>query len=62
MISGCSTSRPRASAYAEDAYPTIELKAAPLLPFLARNDPLVDGNKRLSWLAIVVFLDLAAAS
>ena len=51
--------RPRASAFAEDAYPTIELKAAALLHSLARNHPLVDGNKRLSWLAVVVFLDLS---
>ena len=50
--------RPRASAFAEDAYPTIELKAAALLHSLARNHPLMDGNKRLSWLAVVVFLDL----
>ncbi len=50
--------RPRASAFSEDAYPTIELKAAALLHSLARNHPLVDGNKRLSWLAVVVFLDL----
>jgi len=50
--------RPRASAFAEDAYPTIELKAAALLHSLARNHPLVDGNKRLSWLAVVVFRDL----
>ena len=50
--------RPRASAFGEDAYPTIELKAAALLHSLARNHPLVDGNKRLSWLAVVVLLDL----
>ncbi|MFZ2058303.1 MAG: type II toxin-antitoxin system death-on-curing family toxin [Acidimicrobiales bacterium] len=50
--------RPRASAFAEDAYPTLELKAAALLHSLTRNHPLVDGNKRLSWLAVVVFLDL----
>jgi death-on-curing protein len=53
-----SAARPRASAFGEDAYPTIELKAAALLHSLARNHPLVDGNKRLSWLAVVVFLDL----
>ena len=34
------------------------LKAAALLHSLARNHPLVDGNKRLAWLATVVFLDL----
>lgn len=50
--------RPRASAFGEDAYATIELKAAALLHSLARNHPLLDGNKRLSWLATAVFLDL----
>src|SRR5258708_7124591 len=50
--------RPRASAFGEDAYETIDLKAAALLQSLARNHALVDGNKRLAWLAVVVFLDL----
>ncbi|WP_368861441.1 type II toxin-antitoxin system death-on-curing family toxin [Frankia tisae] len=34
------------------------LKAAALLHSLVRNHPLVDGNKRLAWLAAVVFLDI----
>ena len=42
----------------EDVYATVELKAAALLHSLARNHALVDGNKRLSSLAVVVFLDL----
>ncbi len=50
--------RPRAQAFGEDAYPTLRLKAAALLHSLARNHALVDGNKRLAWLATVVFLDL----
>lgn len=50
--------RPRASAFGEDAYETIDLQAAALLHSLARNHALVDGNKRLAWLAVVVFLDL----
>lgn len=50
--------RPRSSAFGEEAYPTVELKAAALLHSLVRNHPLVDGNKRLAWLATVVFLDL----
>ena len=50
--------RPRASAFGEDAYETIDLKAAALLHSLARNHALVDGNKRLAWLGVVVFLDL----
>lgn len=50
--------RPRSSAFGEDAYPSLDLKAAALLHSLARNHPLLDGNKRLAWLATVVFLDL----
>jgi death on curing protein len=53
--------RPRSSAFGADAYPTIALKAAALLHSIARNHALVDGNKRLAWLAAVVFLDLDAA-
>lgn len=50
--------RPRSSAFGEEAYPTLALKAAALLHSIARNHALVDGNKRLAWLAAVVFLDL----
>ena len=50
--------RPRSSAFGEDAYPNLRLKAAALLHSVARNHALVDGNKRLAWLAAVVFLDL----
>jgi len=50
--------RPRSSAFGVDAYPTIEIKAAALLHSLAGNHPLVDGSKRLAWLATVVFLEL----
>jgi death-on-curing protein len=50
--------RPRSSAFGSDAYPTRELKAAALLHSIARNHSLVDGNKRLAWLATVVFLDI----
>jgi death on curing protein len=50
--------RPQSSAFGEAAYPTLALKAAALLHSLARNHALVDGNKRLAWLATVVFLDL----
>ena len=44
--------------FGADAYPSLELKAAALLHSIARNHALVDGNKRLAWLAAVVFLDL----
>jgi death on curing protein len=50
--------RPRSSAFGDDAYLTLPLKAAALLHSTARNHALVDGNKRLAWLAVVVFLDL----
>ncbi|MGA8014825.1 MAG: Fic family protein [Candidatus Dormiibacterota bacterium] len=50
--------RPRSSAFGADAYQSLELKAAALLHSVARNHALVDGNKRLAWLATVVFLDL----
>jgi death on curing protein len=41
-----------------DAYPTLALKGAALLHSIAGNHALVDGNKRLAWLATAVFLDL----
>jgi death on curing protein len=47
--------RPRASVLGRDAYPDLISKAAALLHSLARNHPLVDGNKRLAWLATYVF-------
>jgi death on curing protein len=53
--------RPRTSVLGRDAYPDLHTKAAALLHSLAGNHPLVDGNKRLAWLATYVFLDLNGA-
>lgn len=50
--------RPRATAFGEPAYPTLTEKAAALLESLVGNHGLVDGNKRLGWLAVAVFLEL----
>jgi len=50
--------RPQASAFGEDAYPSIHEKAASLLHSLARNHALVDGNKRLALAATVAFLGI----
>ena len=50
--------RPQASAFGADAYPDLHVKAAALLESLARNHPLVDGNKRLAWVAMRLFLAL----
>ncbi|WP_346619225.1 type II toxin-antitoxin system death-on-curing family toxin [Blastococcus montanus] len=47
--------RPRATAFGEDAYPSFHDKAAALLHSLARNHPLVDGNKRLALAATLAF-------
>ncbi|MHB1516994.1 MAG: type II toxin-antitoxin system death-on-curing family toxin [Acidimicrobiales bacterium] len=55
---GSAAVRPAASAFGADAYPDIWLKAAALLQSLVKNHPLVDGNKRLGWLATAVFLQL----
>lgn len=50
--------RPQQSAFGEDAYPTVYLKAAALLQSLAQNQPFEDGNKRVALLASFVFLGL----
>jgi death-on-curing protein len=50
--------RLRSSAFGEDAYITLNLKAAALLHSMTKNHALVDGNKRLAWLSTVVFCDL----
>jgi death-on-curing protein len=48
--------RARATVFGEDAYATIELKAAALIHSICSNHALVDGNKRLALLAGVTFL------
>ena len=50
--------RPQTTVFGADAYPDLHTKAAGLLHSLARNHALVDGNKRLAWLATYVFLDI----
>ena len=47
--------RPRASVFRQDAYPDLFTKAAALLHSIVANHSLVDGNKRLAWLAVYVF-------
>ncbi|MEN9736563.1 MAG: hypothetical protein RL129_1274 [Actinomycetota bacterium] len=47
--------RPRTTVFGEDAYKTFPEKAAALMHSLARNHPLVDGNKRLAWSATRTF-------
>ena len=42
----------------QDFYPDLIDKAAVLTCHLAWNHPLLDGNKRAGWAALVLFLDL----
>ncbi|WP_428087950.1 RhuM family protein [Candidatus Thioglobus sp.] len=44
------------SVFTEDAYPTIEEKAAHLLYFIVKNHPFNDGNKRTGAFAFIWFL------
>jgi death-on-curing protein len=48
--------RPSSSMFGQEAYPDLITKAAALLQSVAVNHPLIDGNKRLSWLVTDVFL------
>lgn len=50
--------RPRTTVFGEEAYPDVWTKAAALGHSIIRNHPLVDGNKRLGWVAMRVFLEL----
>ena len=59
---GSAVARPQTTIGAEDAYPTIWSKAAALLQSIVANHALVDGNKRLGWLATAVFLEINGAS
>ena len=59
---GAAAARPQASAFGEDAYPDVWTKAGALLHSIVNNHPLIDGNKRLGWLAASVFLELNDAS
>ena len=57
-----SAARPQANLYGVEAYPSLDSKAAALLDSIVRNHPLIDGNKRLGWLATVVFYGLNEVS
>ena len=45
--------------FGEDAYPTIEQKAAHLLYFIVKNHPFTDGNKRSGAFSFIWFLQKA---
>ena len=55
---GSAAARPQTTAFGEDAYPDLWTKSAALLQSILKNHALIDGNKRLGWLATAVFLEL----
>ena len=55
---GSAAARPQTTVFGTDAYADVWVKAAALLQSIVKNHPLVDGNKRLGWLATAVFLEL----
>ena len=50
--------RTRATVYGADAYPDLDAKAAALLHSIVTGHALVDGNKRLGWVAVRLFYRL----
>ncbi len=59
---GSAVARPQTTVGGDDAYATVWLKAAALLQSIVDNHALIDGNKRLGWLATAVFLEINGAS
>ena len=50
--------RPMSQLWGSKAYSSLDEKAAALIQSLVGNHALVDGNKRLGWLGMVVFYGL----
>jgi len=59
---GSAAARPRTTVLGRDAYPDLLTKSAALLQSIVGNHALIDGNKRLAWLATAVFLELNGVS
>lgn len=59
---GSAVARPQTAVFGQDAYPDIWSKAAALLQSILNNHALIDGNKRLGWLATAVFLEINGVS
>ena len=55
---GSAAARPRTTAFGEDAYPDLWTKAVALLQSIVKDQALVDGNRRLGWLATAVFMEI----
>lgn len=55
---GAAVARPQTTVFGDEAYPDLWTKAAALLQSIVKGHPLVDGNKRLGWLATATFLEI----
>lgn len=55
---GAAVARPQTTVFGDEAYPDLWAKAAALLQSIVKGHPLVDGNKRLGWLATATFLEI----
>lgn len=50
--------RPATTVFGEDAYIDLPAKAAAIMHSIVAHHPLVDGNTRLGWVALVLTLDI----
>ena len=50
--------RPHTTLFGRDAYPTLPLQTAALMDSIVKNHPMVDGNKRSSWFAANLCVEL----
>lgn len=50
--------RPHTTLFGRDAYPILPLQTAALMDSIVNNHPMVDGNKRSSWFAANLFVEL----
>ena len=55
---GAALARPETRLFGADVYPEIETKIAALMDSLVNSHPLIDGNKRSSWLIGNLFAEL----
>ncbi len=55
---GAAAARPSTTVFGDDAYPDLWTKAAALAQSIVKNHALIDGNKRLGWLATAVFFEI----
>jgi death on curing protein len=49
-------SRPKSTLFGQDAYESLELKAAAMMHSIIKNHPMIDGNKRSAWFCTKSFL------